>query len=111
MLLTWSTDVWIWLQTARDPARRLQQSAAAAYEPSNHVGGMMVYWANKATSILFSQAEMCTKLRLNCATTTGDPHPEFDPFQHPQNEHKTLIMKLLKMKNFRFSFWSKHFPP
>lgn len=37
---------------------------------TNHVGGMMVYWANKATSILFNQAEMCTKLRLNCATTT-----------------------------------------
>lgn len=104
MLLTWSTAVWIWLQTARDPlapamaksqsCRSQQQQWAATTTAHTTFGGTLVYWANKATSILFNQAEMCTKLRLNCATTK-DATPALssprlpcgmcNPFQHPQN--------------------------
>lgn len=80
---------------------KLPQPAAAVGGNNNSsttahttFGGTFVYWANKATSILFNQAEMCTKLRLNCATTKDAtpalPSPRLpcgmcNPFQHPQN--------------------------
>lgn len=99
---------------------KLPQPAAAVGGNNNSsttahttFGGTFVYWANKATSILFNQAEMCTKLRLNCATTKDatllSSHPVSlvecaTHFNTHKTGHKTLIMKLVKMKNFRYSF-------